>query len=205
MKNAPTFSAPIVSRDFFADTLIGIIFPKTTALAYPAMLALANRAMRHTETADAGKRYHLVAFAHGLESALDAVSLLEHARKLAGVQVFAKGRPCRDVDRVIEVLQCYCNAETCTSSISWCRQVIRAPMMAGSLPAASVEIGPLQRQKARERFPQWLFPCRFLNESAFTVDPRHPDPYESQIDAGAVKRGCHWCPLFSPANLVFLD
>lgn len=187
---------------FFADSLIGMIFPKTTALAYPAMLALADRAMRHTETTDAGKRYHLVAFAHGLESALDAVSLLEHARKLAGVQVFAKGRPCRDVERVIEVLQCYCNAETCASTAAWCRQVIRAPIRANTQLTASFEISPHHQHP---KFPMWLFPCRFLNESAFTVDPRHPEPYENQIEAGAVKRGCNWCPLFSPGNLVFLD
>lgn len=187
---------------FFADSLIGIVFPKTTALAYPAMLALAARAARHVETADAGKRYHLVAFSHGAQGAMDAIALLEHARKLAGVQVFAKNRPCRDIDRVIDVLECYCNAETCSSVSAWCRQVIRAPIRANTLPAASVEISPHQRHP---QFPMWLFPCRFLNESAFTVDPRHPDSYEHQIEAGAVKRGCHWCPLFSPANLAFLD
>lgn len=187
----------------FRDALVGIIFPRTTARAYPAMLALAARAMRHVEISDGGTVFHLAAFDRGEQPAQDAIALIQLASKLRGFQLFTGGRVNRNAIRAIDVLECYSNAEACSSRDAWCQQVTRAPFRRESA-SGRIEFRFSADMAAPAQRPLWLFPCRFVLEGAFWAEPHHPASYEDQIEAAGIKRGCAWCPNFSPRKLCVI-
>lgn len=197
-----TFHATTEPARHFRDALVGIIFQRTTARAYPTMLALAARAMRHVEIDEGNQHYHLVAFGHGNEAAQDAIALIHAAMRLRGFQLFTGGRINRNALRALEVLECYSNAESCASRDAWCQQVTRAPFKRDHNASASAQVFPAEIHK--ENPPLWLFPCRFVLDGAFWAEPRHPASYEDQIEAAGLKRGCAWCPNFQPRKLCTL-
>ena len=195
-------AAPEPSQHF-RDALVGVIFPRTTARTYPAMLALAARSMRHVEINDSGAALHLVAFDRGEQPAQDAIALIQFASKLRGFQLFTGGRVNRNAIRAVDVLECYSNAEACASRDAWCQQVTRAPFRREA-PAGRAEFRFSADMAAPAQPPLWLFPCRFVLEGAFWAEPHHPASYDQQIEAAGTRRIRAWCPNFDPRKLCVI-
>lgn len=189
--------------DPFDDALVGAIFPKTTARAYTAMLAIANTAMRHHVSEDGGKVYHHVAFHPTANGANGALALMDLARTLAGFQLYTSGRVERNTYRAAEVLTCFINAERCTDPQAWCHAITdnacarHGRQKGGGL---SITFMMAQAQAGAPRPETWLYPCRFLL-NRFQIDHLHPSRPVDQLEASAIEAGCHWCPRFNPNDL----
>lgn len=191
------------STETFADALVGAIFPKTTARAYTAMIAIADTAMRHHVSEDGGKVYHHVAFHRTAAGASAALALMDLAGNLAGFQLYAGGRVVRYTDRTVDVLTCYLNSERCSDPDAWCHVVTDSgcviPTTHHSIPFG-VAINIRSEALTAPPPPAWMFPCRYLLHK-FKIDLRHPSRPSAQIEAAAVEASCHWCPRFNPNNL----
>jgi hypothetical protein len=207
----PDHSPSLIGGDDpFEDALIGVIFPKTTARAYPAMLAIADKAMRHRRSDDGGKLYHHVAFSRTAQGARAAIALVEMVRSLAGVQLYAGGRVSKNAFGLAEVLECYANAESCRDPTAWCLVVTDDAFVrgrAGGGASAGFSMASITGWELPPQGPQtWVFPCRYLHgRNGFRIDPRHPAKPVDQLEAGAVHAGCHWCPRFTPQSLRKLE
>lgn len=190
--------------DWSLQGLLAIVLPQSRSTAFPAALALAQNADHYAQQAAGKQIYHLAGFGRSQAQAARALELLRLARGLKGFQLFVRGALQADAWRAQKVLQCYLQACSAADPRAHCVVMIDertlyegAPMsMAINVYAGSRPAPPAGLQWLDEmgRLP---FPCRHLRHYGFRLQRGHPASEADQIQAGAVREGCDWCPSFA--------
>lgn len=159
------------------DHVLGVMFPKSRASAYPAVVVLCKGADQYSESNIEGLLYHFAAFGMSQEQIGRALSVVNYVNAITAARFFAKGLPIVDVHYLYESLKCYVQVASCDDPKAHCQRVI-----------TDARIGP----------GAYLFPCAFLTrtQSHLDLSPLHPSSMRDQIQAMAVDRGCAWCPNF---------
>ena len=99
------------------------------------------------------------------------------------------------------MLDCYLEASACDDRSAHCEKVVDDPYdtqldrEAGGITIHLTTGTELPRK--RVEIDRYLFPCSLLNDR-FRFQTDHPASPRDQIQAGAVKQGCDWCPHFDP-------
>lgn len=68
-----------------------------------------------------------------------------------------------------------------------------------------IEKGLDPRFMALRKTPKILHPCRFIYPYIDNLQWGHPSSVPDQLQAAAVRLGCHWCPLFDPTKIKIVD
>lgn len=147
---------------------------------------------------------HFVAFSRTREDAGRAVALVNYVSSWKATQIFAGGKPVQSGWKVTGVLECFLEASASKDWTAHCYYVIDDPFIAEpedqSLSLSfSISEKP-QIPKQTVEIDRYLFPCRFLWDERFEFQIDHPSKPDDQIQAGAVRFGCSWCPNFKPTE-----
>ncbi len=190
------------SVDPIADSLghlLVVSFPKSTSQLYPLAANIAEGATKHTTIEVDRKPVHLAAFGRSRDETARALALLRYVSGWKGTQIYAGGRLARSPQRAGEVLDCYLEASSCNDRTAHCHTVIDDPYNTevdaepgGFAIRLSAGHDPPRQRVEVDRY---LFPCSFA-KSGFRFQTDHPASPQDQIQAGAVRRGCEWCPFF---------
>lgn len=182
-----------------------VVFPKTRSASYAAAVVLAKQANLYTDTDAAGSLFHVAGFGAENEQAARALSLVRFMRSIKGFQIYAGGKLLQDWARVESVLECYLESAACTDRRAHCQMVIHTEHLIeryySSRPSGAVSLD-LDWMKINEVDDGIVvFPCRYLLSRNFRFQTGHPSSFEDQMQAGAVREGCDWCPNFKPGDL----
>lgn len=182
--------------------LLAIVFPKSRSTAFPAALALAERADLY-EVQQAGKAvYHVAGFGRSEGQAARALEMMRLLRGLKGVQVFVRGALSADPWRLQRTLECYLASCGSADPRAHCVVMVSDDELRHGLPSSV----SLRDMGGRQPPPglEWVkhigmrpFPCRMVKEYGFRLQPGHPASEADQIQAAAVRVGCNWCPNFN--------
>lgn len=148
---------------------IAIAFPKTRGGAYAPAVNICKQSERYGEADVEGVLMHFATFAASQEDMSRAWAVLSNMKGYRGLMVYAGGK-LQDWWKLTRVLMCYRDSMACNDWRAHCYVV----------PVASDRI----------------FPCRHLNSYGFRLSPMNPANYDDQLQAGAVREGCAWCPNF---------
>jgi hypothetical protein len=186
-----------------------MLFPKNRSPSYPAMVMLAKQATSYGETEIDGTLYHFSGFDMSSGQVQIALSMLQYLSGIKGMQVYAKGKLCSDTNKVYQVLNCSLEASACDDSRAHCHVVKRQDEIFQGEPvktqgfgismSISELFGDAKSQEAAP--PLYIFPCRFLLLYGFKIQRHHPSTEQNQIQAGAIQRGCDYCPHFNQNDL----
>ena len=184
--------------------LLVIYFPKSASSYYPFVVSIAQGASGYKEFTFNGKTAHVVAFSKNSEDASRAMAILDYISGWKGIQIFVQGRLVKDsLWGVKSVLKCYLEACACNDWKAHCYKVIDDPVIRGkedllnyTLTVRITDESP--KYKELIEIDQYVFPCNYLYSLYRGVDfnLNHTSSFQDQIQAGAVKQGCHWCPNF---------
>jgi hypothetical protein len=182
--------------------LLALSFSKSASPVYPLAVNIAQGAAKYAELEVSRKPVHLVAFAKTRDEAARALALIGYVSGWKTTQVFAGGRLMQRPYTVQQVLDCYLGASACHDRTAHCHRVIDDPydtqLDLEDAFTIRVSTGP-EPPRQRVEIDRYLFPCSLLKDRfRFQVD--HPASPEDQIQAGAVRDGCDWCPLFDPRD-----
>ncbi|MEC7119023.1 MAG: hypothetical protein VXW65_03845 [Pseudomonadota bacterium] len=122
---------------------------------------------------------------------------------ISGFQLFIRGKLIAAPSNSVKALACYLDALECADSRAHCHVVATEDhIFEGtrtdnpfSLSLDSIA-APLIAQD-----PMYIFPCRLLFDDNFKIYRQHPSTEQNQIHAGAIQRGCDFCPLFNQHDL----
>lgn len=179
--------------------LMGVAFGKTNSPGYQMALRLAQTASRYAEANVDGAKHHFAVFGRTRDDAARCLALLEMCRGWKSFRVFVQGRLVGDTWEARWILGCYSKAIACDDWRAHCHRIIDDPRTTHVRNRVVLTIG-LQLRLSDEEPPRpdrYVFPCAHLL-SNFHFMSDHPSSYRDQIQAGAVTRGCDWCPLFDP-------
>lgn len=174
------------------QALVVVAFPKNRSPSYPIVLELLSLADSRSDAAIGRTVMHVGAFGRSAVQAEGAMSLLNYLDEIKGVQIYAGGRLRPDAEAVATVLRCYLQAETAVDRAAYCHEIIDDPFPAR--PDLDISQFSLDGSK------RYLFPCALLRRHGIAIDADHPASAPSQIQAGAVRLGCDWCPHFNENN-----
>ena len=180
-----------------------MVFAKTRMAGYPAAVMAARNADRYGEATIASKLLHFAGFGTSRDQFARALFVLKEMRTSKTFRVYAGGRFIQDSWRIEETLECALAASACADPRAHCvvmlhdEDIIARPR---SRPI-SIQISVGAAPAAEDRFGLWKvgqreFLCRHLYERGFKLQPDHPASEDAQIQAGAVRFGCDWCPHF---------
>lgn len=192
---------------------ITITFPKSSGLAYPVAISIAQQASAHADIDFTGKILHVAAFEATHAQLKLALMLLEHVRFSKGAYSYISGTIQTDWYKLQGTINCYLRACASSDSRAHCHVVIRHAQeypertfpvgktflkSEVTLPAAAAEPLPLHNA--------YLMPCAYLfRQMRFRVDPAHPSSWQDQIQAASVSHGCDWCPNFNATDFKRLE
>ena len=202
-KNYPsTVNQPIPKVDLLNDSithLIAVSFAKTSSKNYPLAVNVAQGAAKHDEVTIGRIVVHLAAFQKSKEDAARALVLLGYISGWKGVQIFAGGKIIQNYYRATEVLNCYLGALACADHKAHCLSIINDPYSEYPKAYSSSVTMTISLEPRPEPEPvfvdRYIFPCKLL-QPYFSFQTDHPSSPQDQIQAGAVERGCDFCPLF---------
>ena len=181
-----------------------VVFPKTRSASYSAAVNLAQQAAMYSETDVGGALFHVAGFGAEKEQAARALSLVRFMRSIKGFQIYAGGKLLQDWARVESVLSCYLEALACTDTRAHCMMVIHSDHLTERFysssreTSVSIDLDWMRNKDAAGGL--MVFPCRYLKSRNFRYQVGHPSSPEDQVQAGAVREGCDWCPLFKPTG-----
>lgn len=172
-------------------------FPKSRAGAYAPAVAICKGMQTYAETDIDGKLMHFVYFAPEKEDMQKALALITTLSNYNGLLLYSRGR-LLEWGRAQRVLRCYSDSESCNDTRAHCIVNIYRGKVEGGPPSSSilfnVNSGYVEEPEDKGSY---LFPCRLLALSfSFKFQPGHPSSEADQIQAGAVREGCDWCPNF---------
>lgn len=159
--------------------VLGVMFPKSKATAYPAVVALCKGADQYSESTSEGLLYHFASFGKNVEQITRALAVVNYVGAITAARFFSNGFPLVDTHYLHESLKCYIQAISCDDQAAHCHRVI-----------SDTRIGP----------DAYLFPCNYLikRQARLDLTPAHPSSLRDQIQAMGVDHGCAWCPNFKP-------
>lgn len=187
---------------------LAVMFPKTRSAAYEAAVGAAQKADLYTEQLMGKSRFHLAGFGRTREQVTLALMVVRHMRGIKGFQAFGRGAEVMDRYQIEKVLTCFVQAAGCADAQAHCHVVVdEATLFAvgGGVRESlytSIHVS-LGRSTPRPGL-EWVnsigrrtFPCRYLLQRQFRFQPDHPASEADQLQAGAVREGCDWCPNFN--------
>lgn len=192
---APTQSFDLVTASLQSG--LSASFPKSRSAAYAPAVAISKGAAGYQESGIEGGLIHFVSFAGTREDMARALALLTTLRGYKGLLVYAGGK-LLDWSRAIRVLQCYADAAVCDDPRAHCIVSVHRDSVTSRADwhVPSIDITP-DFMKATADGKAMLFPCRLLAMTyGFKIQAGHPSTEGDQIQAGAVREGCAWCPNF---------
>lgn len=192
---APAGSFDIVSASI--EAAVAISFPKSRSGAYPTAVNICRSAGRYYEAEIEGVTMHFAAFARNSMEMARALAVLSSLRGYKGLLIYAGGR-LQEWARSIKVLQCYSDSSACNDFRAHCFVSVHRDSITKQIagPSASIDITP-DFMIAAGQGKAYLFPCRLLAMSfQFKIQAGHPSSEADQIQAGAIREGCAWCPNF---------
>ncbi len=166
-----------------------VAFPRNRSPSYAIAQHLVSQASGHQDVSVGKTVMQVGGFGRIAPQAEAAISLLDYLDEIKGVQVYAGGRLRPDHEAVAVVLRCFLNSETAADRAAYCHQVIDDPFPV----RADLDIFRFSLDGSK----RFLFPCSFLRRQGFELDMDHPATPAAQIQAGAVRAGCDWCPHFN--------
>jgi hypothetical protein len=179
-----SFEIAQISREH----VLGVMFPKSKANAYPAVVAICKGAERYWEAIANGLLHHFAAFGRTPEQIARALAVANYANTMTAARFYARGLPLVDVQALYESLKCFVQSQQCSDPRAHCIRIVEA------------------------KGARYFVPCAFLADrwAAWPFDPTHPATRRDQFQALAVKAGCDWCPNFDasrfnrvhPSNLL---
>lgn len=178
-----------------------ITFPKLRAGSYAPAVNMCRGASKYHEEPIEGVLTHFAAFArdrHDMGRALAVVSTL---RGYKGLLIYAGGK-LQNWARVQKVLECYMDSLGCKDTRAHCViSVHKDSVTTYPEPLTSVISITPDFMEAKREGKAYLFPCRLLAFNfCFKLQAGHPSSDVDQIQAGAVREGCDWCPSFLKAG-----
>ncbi|RQO57995.1 hypothetical protein DBR47_14480 [Paucibacter sp. KBW04] len=191
---------------------LAVMFPKTRSAAYDAAVGAAQKAELYTEQLMGKTLFHLAGFGRAREQVSLALMVIRHMRGIKGFQAFGRGAEVMDRFQIEKVLTCFVQAAGCADTQAHCSVVVdeRSLFAVGGGVRESldstihVSIGrppPMPGLEWVASIGRRTFPCRYLLQRNFRFQPDHPASEADQLQAGAVREGCDWCPNFSRENV----
>lgn len=184
------------------DSLLVITFQKSTSKSYPLAVNVSQGASNYTEMNVGNKLVHFVKFNKTREDAGRAHTLISYISGWKGIQIFTGGKLVQNTWQVNQVLDCFLEASGCNDWRAHCYKIIDDPFIDEPEDLSvsfSINMVDKPRPKQSVDIDRYTFPCDLLQERfRFQID--HPSKPEDQIQAGAVKYGCDWCPHFDAKN-----
>ena len=191
---------------------LAVMFPKTRSAAYDAAVSAAQKADLYTEQQVGKSLFHLAGFGRAREQVSLALMVIRHMRGIKGFQACGRGAEVMDRFQIEKVLTCYIQAAGCADARAHCHVVVdeRTLFAVGGGVCDSlystihVSIGRSGTPKGLEwvtSIGQRTFPCRYLLTRNFRLQPDHPSSEADQIQAGAAREGCDWCPNFNQGRV----
>lgn len=163
------------------EHVLGVMFPKSVASCYPAVVAICKGADRYWEAEPDGLLHHFAAFGKAPDQISSALAVANYANMMVAARFYARGLPLVDTQRLYESLKCYVQSLSCHDPRAHCIRVVRNP----------------------EDKADWLVPCSLIAERwpTWKITSLHPASAEDQLQAMAVEAGCDWCPNFNALAL----
>ncbi|WP_250601949.1 hypothetical protein [Serratia marcescens] len=159
-----------------SDTVITVIFPKSTAKNYPMAVAVAMLSDHYSVGALAGKEFHLASYSKGSEQLAAAANLCSLIQGISGAQAFIDGGRAISLYSLSESLLCYSKSQKANKVEAYCDAI-------SSYPSG------------------YLIPCRYLVSWISPLSEKLPHSLSDQLQALAVNKGCDWCPNFHPERI----
>jgi hypothetical protein len=180
------------------DHLLALSFLRSTSPSYELAASIARGAAGYHEGMVGKQLAHVVVFAKTRDDAVRAQAVLRHLEGVKSLQVFTGGKV-QSVHTVLEVLDCFLVATGCRDHTAHCHEVIDSPFQRPARRAGGSLTIRLVEEKEPDEKPspvdRYLFPCSFLLRR-FHLQHDHPAKPADLVQAGGVKAGCAWCPLF---------
>jgi hypothetical protein len=179
---------------------ITVLFPKSKGITYDAAVNFAKQAQRYDEGVIGGTIYHFTAFGKEPHQIGLAISLLHALKDKKGVQALSKGKQIRNPYTAIAVLECYLTSTTLKDKRAHCVVIVNKKDIYDHYVQREVIFGIEFEVSgfATESNPETVaFPCRYLKLYGFKYQAEHPSSEEDQLEAGAARNSCDWCPNLS--------
>lgn len=157
-----------------------VVFTQSSSPAYAIAVEFARGAMNYGEVALGKKLSHAAAFGRTREQAARASALLKIVVRWKGTQTFTSAGGA-DPYHIIDVLDCYQQS------------------LSVSEPKAHCQVVHMDVYRTEETY--YMVPCRHLQgwfHSIIEEQNFHPAKLPARTEALAVRKGCSWCPHFSP-------
>lgn len=182
-----------------SEKLAIVVFSKSSSKNFPIALSIARQATLRQSSVD-GRPIYVAYFDKTERGAKLAVSLLEYVGAWKGVIIYSCGRLIKSWYEFTDVLVCYLESCLCNDYRAHCFKMIDDPAYRpGESPGLSVPILSGLMSIKRVEVDRYTFPCVKIYQS-MTFQTDHPASYQDQIQALGVKRLCHSCPNFDPAQ-----
>lgn len=174
-------------------SLVSIIFLKSPSHSYRYAVSIARNAHKYLEDDAEGYPIHYAVFSRSREGASLALTLLGLIEGWQGSQVYAGGVLQPNLKIVALVIQCYLKALQTNDTEAYCHVTMENPFRGSIEDCMTIEQVLDITGRVSGDYHTHLSPCRFL--SHMILRPGHPASIDDQIQAHAVYRGCHFCPL----------
>lgn len=176
-----SFEIAQVSREH----VLGVMFPKSRANAYPAVVSICRGADRYWQAEADGLLHHFAAFGKTPEQISRALAVANYANTMTAARFYARGLPLVDTQRLYESLKCYVKSLSCNDPSAHCVRVVRSS----------------------EDKQDYFVPCSLIAARwpTWKISLLHPASAADQMQAMAVESGCDWCPNFDAAGLKPVD
>jgi hypothetical protein len=181
-KNLPIASFDIICESQHSVHMLVVVFAQSASPAYALAVEFARGAVNYGEVALGKKFSHAAAFGRAREQAARASALLKIVVRWKGTQVFTSAGGA-DPYHIIDVLDCYQQS------------------LSVSEPKAHCHVVHMDVYRTKETY--YMVPCRHLQgwfHSIIEEQNFHPSKLPDRTEALAVRKGCSWCPHFSPAE-----
>lgn len=201
----PTLEPKKASSDF----LFTVLFPKSNSKIFPVALKIAHRASQIEEGVIDGRIFYLVSVSKNIDDIRVGKLLLQYVSKWTGSRVYVSDTEHRSSFQVMLVLECIIKALSCNDPKAHCYVVKDHPVVAqmkSSFGFGAISFDGINPEYAKlQQAPKLLIPCRYIADHTGLIQHGHPSSIPDQIQAAAVRHGCHWCPMFDAKKVEIIE
>lgn len=169
-----------LSRSFEEHFVVYI--SKSPSRNMPIVLGLMKQGVLFAEQEIQGTTYYSCAFSLQPIRLHMLSAIIEMAKKWKGFHLFFNGVLVNNHTGILDTLSCYAEAMKCHDTKAYCNFIQTEPVYKTTLFGGT-----------RVDDKLWLIPCQKLSHAR--VNNLHPSSSINQLQAYAVKKSCHWCPL----------